>query len=109
MGSRDTTNFKLVPHNDPKTNLDQKLAQTVELRIIDCINITNKQDDQYKKSGTQCIRVSMTKKPDFVDYLEEYDYEANKIIVGIEWNPFNEKTNMLKTVNCATLDAFKGG
>lgn len=100
--------MKLIKNTDNSTNLDNKVEEGIELRIVECANILVKMDDQFNKKGNQLLRISMVLEQDFVPYQEECDYQSEKIIIGIEWNPEMSKVHKLKTT-CIDFEEMSGG
>lgn len=51
--------MKLIKNTDKSTNLDNKVEEGIELRIVECANILVKMDDQFNKKGNQLLRIAM--------------------------------------------------
>jgi hypothetical protein len=60
--------MNFVKNNDPKTNLENKVAEGIELRIVECANILVKMDDQFTRKGNQLLRVAMVTEQNFKPY-----------------------------------------
>jgi hypothetical protein len=100
--------LKLVDNNDPKTTLNKKVAEGIELRIVECANVLTKMDNQFVKKGAQLLKISMVLEKNFVDYQFLEDYQADVIITGLEWNP-KKKNEMRLKVLAKDYEDLQGG